>query len=86
MARITLDELKDMLTKAGGEDAGVPSLDGDAADTPFADLGYDSLAMLEVTSMVELAYDISLDDDVAQTAGTPRALLDLVNGLLSQAA
>jgi act minimal PKS acyl carrier protein len=86
MARITLDELKDMLAKAGGEGAGAPRLDGDAVDTPFADLGYDSLAMLEVTSMVELAYDISLEDDAAQTAETPRALLDLVNGLLAQAA
>lgn len=85
MARITLDSLKDLLAKAGGEGADVPSLDGDVIDTPFADLGYDSLAMLEVTSMVELAYDISLDDDVAQTAGTPRNLLDLVNGLLNAA-
>ncbi|NUP44855.1 MAG: acyl carrier protein [Streptomyces sp.] len=86
MARITLEELKDMLAKAGGEGADVPSLDGDAVDTPFVELGYDSLAMLEVTSLVELAYDISLEDDAAQTAETPRALLDLVNGMLGQAA
>lgn len=86
MARITLGELKDMLAKAGGEGAGSPSFDGDAVDTPFNELGYDSLAMLEVTGMVERAYDISLEDDAAQTAETPRALLDLVNGLLGQAA
>ncbi|WP_329172311.1 MULTISPECIES: acyl carrier protein [unclassified Streptomyces] len=86
MPLITLDDLKDMLTKAGGEGADVPSLDGDAVDTPFTDLGYDSLAMLEVTSMVELAYDISLEDDAAQTAATPREMLDLVNGLLNAAA
>jgi minimal PKS acyl carrier protein len=82
MPRIMFEELKDLLAKAGGEGADVPSLDGDAMDTPFTELGYDSIAMLEVTSLVELAYDISLGDDVAQTAETPRALLDLVNGLL----
>lgn len=86
MARITLDDLKKMLTKAGGEGADVPSLDGDAVDTAFTELGYDSLAMLEVIGQLELAYDISLEDDATQTAATPRELLDLVNGLLNAAA
>jgi act minimal PKS acyl carrier protein len=86
MARITLERLKDMLAKAGGEGTDTADLDGEVIDTPFADLGYDSLALLEVTSMVERAYDIALDDDVAQTAATPRELLDLVNGLLNAAA
>ncbi|SEN18557.1 phosphopantetheine-binding protein [Actinacidiphila rubida] len=86
MARITIDDLKEMLVKAGGEGADVPSLDGDAVDKAFADLGYDSLALLEVVGKLELTYDITLEEEATQPGGTPRELLDLVNGMLNAAA
>jgi len=86
MARITLDDLTKMLTKAGGEGTDVPRLEGDAVDTAFGELGFDSLALLEVVGQLELTYDITLEEEATQTGGTPRELLDLVNGMLNAAA
>ncbi|MFD7528596.1 MULTISPECIES: acyl carrier protein [unclassified Streptomyces] len=78
MAELTIDQLKDFLHKAIGEDESV-DLDGDVLDTSFADLGFDSLAVIDTTSKVERHFSIKLPENEAGEARTPRALLDLVN-------
>ncbi|TQK50318.1 act minimal PKS acyl carrier protein [Streptomyces sp. SLBN-118] len=77
----TIDDLKRILLQAAGADEGV-DLDGDILDTPFAVLGYESLALLETGGFIEREYGISLDDDDVADAGTPRALIDAVNAQL----
>jgi act minimal PKS acyl carrier protein len=79
---MTLPELKETLLAAAGESEGV-DLDGDIADVPFADLGYDSLAILETGGRVEKTYGISLDDDDITSAETPGELLKLINASLA---
>ncbi|XVQ14176.1 acyl carrier protein [Spirillospora sp. CA-255316] len=79
---MTLPELKETLLAAAGESEGV-DLDGDIADVPFADLGYDSLAILETGGRVEKKYGISLDDDDITSAETPGELLKLINASLA---
>jgi act minimal PKS acyl carrier protein len=66
---------------AGAEDA--VDLDGDILDTSFADLGYDSLALLEVASRIENRYQVTLDDELITEMDTPGKYLDLVNAALS---
>lgn len=82
---LTLDELKAILRSAAGEGA-AGALDGDILDTGFADLGYNSLALLETGGRIERHYGITLADSTLAEAETPRLLLDIVNNLLSGAA
>jgi minimal PKS acyl carrier protein len=83
--RMTLEELFEILRAGAGEDGGA-ELGGDAAGTGFADLGYDSLALLETAGRVQRRYGIVLDDDVLAGAETPALFLEAVNGLLAAAA
>lgn len=85
MALITLDDLTRLLRESAGEEEGI-DLDGDILDTEFLDLGYDSLALLQVTGRIQREYGIELPDDAVADAETPRALLDLINQLGQAAA
>ncbi|MCM6771860.1 acyl carrier protein [Nocardia sp. CDC159] len=84
MTQMTLDDLTRILREAAGADEAV-DLSGDILDTPFDDLGYDSIAMLETASRIQVAYKVVLSDDAFIGAETPRELIDLVNGLLTTA-
>ncbi|KQX16727.1 hypothetical protein ASC82_00190 [Streptomyces sp. Root431] len=79
MARLTLDTLLQILRESAGEEEGV-DLGGDILDTPFVELGYDSLALLQATGRIERDLGVSLPDDVVAEAETPALLLELVNG------
>lgn len=83
MDRLTLDDLKNLLRECAGVEEGV-DLDGDVLDVPFAVLGYDSLALLQTTGVIESDYGCTLDEDAVEEAETPRALLDLINEALSR--
>lgn len=78
-AVITLDDLKRVLREGAGADEGV-DLDGEILDVEFADLGYDSLALLETASRISREYGITLEDDVVIAAHTPRDFIKVVNG------
>ncbi|MFC8538897.1 acyl carrier protein [Streptomyces sp. NPDC057249] len=82
MDRLHLTDLAALLRAAAGSEEGAP-LDEAAQDTLFLDLGYDSLALLQVTGVVERDYDVALDEEALDEAQTPRAYLDLVNGALA---
>ncbi|WP_338676851.1 acyl carrier protein [Streptomyces sp. SCSIO 30461] len=75
---VTLADLTRMLRESAGEEEGV-DLDGDVMDTPFMDLGYDSLALLQVIGQIQREYGIEIPDDAVVDAETPRALLALIN-------
>ncbi|SBT42853.1 acyl carrier protein [Micromonospora auratinigra] len=82
MAPMTLDDLRTTMTECAGVDENI-DLGGDIADVEFADLGYDSLAMLETGSRIERRYGIRLAEEEVTEARTPRLLLDLVNRSLT---
>ncbi|PSL52677.1 act minimal PKS acyl carrier protein [Saccharothrix carnea] len=75
---MTIEALKRILREGAGADEGV-DLDADILDVEFAELGYDSLAMLETASRIEREYGIKLEDETTAAARTPRALLAVVN-------
>ncbi|MEW2549524.1 acyl carrier protein [Streptomyces sp. NPDC047002] len=81
---LSLDDLTRILRESAGEDEAV-DLSGDIADVSFTDLGYDSLALLEVASRVTREYRVSLPDEELDRAETPRAFVELVNTELSRA-
>ncbi len=78
-----LDDLRRILRDVAGTAQGV-DLDGDILDTPFEDLGYDSLALLEAAARILQEYGVRLHDDVLAEATTPRLLLDIVAGIGSR--
>ncbi|WP_328535162.1 acyl carrier protein [Streptomyces sp. NBC_00344] len=75
---LTIADLTRILRECAGEDEGV-DLDGNILDTLFADLGYDSLALLEASSSIEREAGVKLSDDAVSEARTPRLLLAAVN-------
>ncbi|MBW1602482.1 acyl carrier protein [Streptomyces sp. JJ66] len=77
-ATITLADLTRMLRESAGEEEGV-DLDGDVLDTPFMELGYDSLALLQVIGQIQRDYSLQIPDDAVVDAETPRALLEVIN-------
>jgi len=76
--QVTLDDLRRILIEEAGMDEGV-DIESDILDVEFADLGYDSLAVLEAAARISREYKILLDDDAATSAKTPRELLALIN-------
>ncbi|WP_261564683.1 acyl carrier protein [Frankia gtarii] len=74
----TVSDLTRLMREVAGEDESV-DLDGDILDLDFADLGYDSLAILETSGRIARDYGIVLDDDALTDAHTPRVFLGLVN-------
>jgi act minimal PKS acyl carrier protein len=82
---LTIDDIKDLLREAAGEDEAA-DLDGDILDAGFDELGYDSLALLEMAALVQRRFAVILAEEEVTGLSTPRAFLGLVNRSLEQAA
>ncbi|MEU9304458.1 MULTISPECIES: acyl carrier protein [unclassified Streptomyces] len=80
--QIELADLVRLVRECAGQAEGT-DLDGDILDCDFGDLGYDSLALLEITGRVERDYAVMLDEEELDEAYTPRRYLDMVNRALS---
>lgn len=85
MAEMTLHDLRRILIACAGEDDTADPTN-DMLDTPFEDLGYDSLARMESAAVIEREYGVVLADELIAEAPTPRALIDVVNSALAAAA
>ncbi|MFG1607869.1 phosphopantetheine-binding protein [Actinoplanes sp. NPDC049265] len=81
MAAFTHADLVGYIRRAAGDDEGL-DLDGDIADTTLADLGYDSISIVEMTLLIERELKISLPEDRANKDTTPKEFVELVNELL----
>ena len=79
--QFTIEDLRRILLEGAGEAEGV-DLNGEILDLHFDELGYESLALLETSGRIEREYGISLDDTAVTDAGTPRALIDVINANL----
>jgi minimal PKS acyl carrier protein len=78
MREFTLDDLRHIMRTSVGIDESV-DLNGDILDVPFTDLGYDSLALLEIASSIEQQFNVPIPDDAALQLQTPRAAIECVN-------
>jgi act minimal PKS acyl carrier protein len=84
MSGFTANDLTRILRSCGG-DSNVVDLDGSALDTPIIELGYDSLAMLEVASIVQREYGVPIPDEALSYMTTPRTTIEYLNSRLTQA-
>lgn len=78
MIEFTADDLRRIIRTTVGTDESV-DLDGDILDVAFSDLGYDSLAVMEVTGRIGKELPVSVPDEVVGDLETPRAVIDYVN-------
>lgn len=79
MAQVfTEDDLRRVIRATVGVDDSV-DLDGDILDLPFTDLGYDSLAVLEVANRIQKEFPVSVPDDAVGDLETPRHVINYVN-------
>ncbi|MCX5261964.1 acyl carrier protein [Streptomyces canus] len=85
MSPFSRSDLTRLLRESAGE-AQPGLLDGDVLDVTFSDLGYDSVAVLQLIGLIERERDIQLADETVSEAQTPRALLELVNSMAGPAA
>ncbi|MBO8198042.1 acyl carrier protein [Streptomyces smyrnaeus] len=88
MSEFTQRELAEKLLECAGEAEyadGCDIADEAALDVPFLELGYDSLALLQVTGVIKREYGVELSDDAVVEAETPRLLLKMINANLPDA-
>ncbi|MEU4577803.1 phosphopantetheine-binding protein [Nonomuraea sp. NPDC023979] len=68
----------DQLNRIVGEDSDV-LISPEQAGAAFADLGLDSLALVELAERLVDEYDVPAPEDVYRDLGTPELVLDYVN-------
>ena len=83
--QLTMDQLRTIMRTCAGEDDEA-DLDGEIGALQFADLGYDSLAVLEIQKVIELEFGIGLPDEALEEMTTPERTVAYVNTRLLQAA
>ena len=82
MTTFTIVKLKEIMQSAA--DGAEVELEGDFLDTPFPDLDFDSLAVLEVATRVQHDYNLAIPDEAVAELKTPRDVLDYVTRRLSE--
>ncbi len=81
--QFSLTDLKSIMRRCTGADD-AQDLDGDILNVRFRDLGYDSLAVLEIASNIQRAYKIAFPDEAIEQILTPADVLSFTN--IAQAA
>lgn len=84
MQQFTVDHLQEALCAALGIEAAAV-LHGDVLDRPFAELGYDSLALLELCGYVHRTFGVPMPDEAPQHMPTPQAALRYINACFVEA-
>ena len=73
-----LDDLRMIMRGCAGVADGV-DLDVDILDIPFEQLGYDSLALLEIAHTIEEQMGVVIPDGSVEQMRTPAEVIDYVN-------
>lgn len=81
MSAFALDDLMRLLASDPAHEE-ADDLTEAALDEDFTELGYDSLALLELLSKVQREYGLKLPDDAVEQMSTPRSAIDLINAKL----
>lgn len=80
----TLDDLRKLMSGCAGIDDSV-DLDSDIGNITFDDLGYDSLAVMEITAVLKNELGVAIPEDAVSELPTPRLLTEYVNARLAAA-
>jgi act minimal PKS acyl carrier protein len=78
VSAFTTDSLREIMLDCAGPGEH-PELEGQFVDTSYEDLGFDSLAVLELASRIQQDMGVPFPDDAVAEMVTPRNVLDYVN-------
>jgi minimal PKS acyl carrier protein len=84
VSSINIEQVWTLLRQSVGVDESV-SLGEEMAHRDFAELGYDSLAVLHIVSRIEQEYGVSIDEDAAVGLTTAADIVTFVNQHLGKA-
>lgn len=84
MAEFTLDDVRRILRDCAGEPEEI-SLEGDIHGMDFEDMGYDSLARLELAARIQQEVLVAIPDEMVEELATPGAVVDYVNTRIAAA-
>jgi minimal PKS acyl carrier protein len=76
--QMMFDDLRSILIEAAGS-ADRTELSQEIIDTDLYDLGYDSLALLEMAALIKQRFAVEIPDDDVPELRTFRLILDRVN-------
>jgi minimal PKS acyl carrier protein len=79
---ITIDEVRELMRDSGEEETA--DLNGDIADVAFTDLGYDSLAKLELAGRLQRTYQVTVPDEAFLDLQTPGQTVEFINHRLAE--
>jgi act minimal PKS acyl carrier protein len=79
MKPFTINDLRRILEDSAGAAEGIDWASTATLDVPFEDLGYDSLALLELAAKVQQEYSTRIPDEAVAVMVTPRAAVEYVN-------
>jgi acyl carrier protein len=79
MDPFTLKDLRRILESSAGAVEGVDWESPATLDMPFEELGYDSLALLELAAKVQQEYRTRIPDEAIAVMVTPSAAIEYVN-------
>jgi act minimal PKS acyl carrier protein len=78
MATFTFDDLRTLMRSCAGPGEH-PEMEGDILDTSYEDLGFDSLAVLELATRSQQDLGIPFPDDAVEEMDTPRHVMEYVS-------
>lgn len=78
MAEFVLADLRRVLVTCAGEPEGVDWGAEGVGDQSFAELGYDSIALLESASVIDQEYGVRIDDETVAALTTPNSVVEHV--------
>lgn len=84
MPQFSVEDIKRILKQCAGEPESV-SLDDDIRDVPFTEMGYDSLARMEMAAKIEQEFQVVIPDDMMDELSTPSAVVRYVTPRLDAA-
>jgi len=77
---MNIDDLRGIFIAAVGCD---DALRGDISDTPFDDLGFDSLALIETAAKLKREHGVVIPEEQLTEVRNPGELLALINNRLA---
>ncbi|EFL03691.1 MULTISPECIES: acyl carrier protein [unclassified Streptomyces] len=78
MSAFTLTEFKKLVEQSYDAES-AEALHGQALDTSFTDLGYDSLTVYEIVTRIQDEHGVTVPDEELDLLDTPRALIAYVD-------
>ncbi|MEU8523372.1 acyl carrier protein [Streptomyces sp. NBC_01216] len=79
---MTFGDLKEIMSRCTGD---TEELSEEHLATDFTDIGYDSLAVLEIASQIQREYGLHIPDEAIEEMNSPQAVIDYVNNSLAAA-